>query len=100
MGQGCMVNYIDLIELTPERPVLRAKNILSSFEYPDPSAPEGSTGANPEEGHGSTEGKLTILVRGRSFKMTYDGDFARVVTHVRKGETYRAESPAKQLPGC
>ena len=99
-GQGCSVSYIDLVELTPERPVLRAGQILSGFEFPDPAAEDGERGANPEEGHGVTEGKLAILAPGQSFRMTYDGDFPNAVTYVRSGETYRPTASTDGLPSC
>ncbi|MGA0601013.1 SHOCT domain-containing protein [Caulobacter sp. KR2-114] len=102
-GQGCAVQSADLVELTPGAPTVRAR-LLLLFDYPSPDTadqptPDPADGAAIQYGH--SEAKIAALVKGQSFKATYDGDYARTVTYSLNGPgLFRASANVKTLPGC
>jgi len=104
--QGCAVDYADLVELTPGLPTVRAPGVLISFSYPEP-APDDPSASPPEDGaasaavqYGDTTGKIVAGLKGQSFKVIYDGDFARTVTYARSALTFTPSANAKTLPSC
>ncbi len=104
--QGCAVDYADLVELTPGKPTLRAGGVLISFNYANPDADDGAGhAASPADSsslptYGETTGKITADLKGQSFKVLYDGGFARTVTYTRGPGAYAASANRKSLPSC
>ncbi|MBS0409861.1 MAG: SHOCT domain-containing protein [Proteobacteria bacterium] len=104
--QGCAVGYADLVELTPGLPTVRAPSVLVSFSYPepapdDPSAtPPNDAGASASVQYGDTTGRILAALKGQTFRVVYDGDFARTVTWSRGALAFTPSANAKTLPGC
>ena len=65
MGQGCEMTAADIVELTPTRPIVRAKGVVLSMDYDGGS--QGDAGRKHEVGQ---------ITRGKSdgvFNLTYKG---------------------------
>lgn len=85
--QGCTVAKAAFVELTPERPVLRARDVLTAW----------TTDTTDEA---PLEGKARPLRPGRSFAMDYEGAGRLTVEYRRMGETYRPVGTQAALPEC
>ncbi|KAK0359464.1 hypothetical protein LTR94_031197, partial [Friedmanniomyces endolithicus] len=83
--QGYTCTWANLIELTPERPVVRIDQIPISY----------SDGGAKEEGESQTMQAVIIPgEKGRSLQVRYSGDVKGVVTYDKQGEVYKpAKSP-------
>ncbi|HEX7759908.1 MAG TPA: SHOCT domain-containing protein [Caulobacteraceae bacterium] len=103
--QGCAVDYADLVELTPGKPTLRAGSVLIRFSYVNPGADDAGDAASAADpssspAYGDTTGKIVADVKGQSFKVFYDSDFARTVTYTRGPVVFTATANRKSLPSC
>ncbi|MGV3578157.1 hypothetical protein [Brevundimonas sp.] len=78
--QGYSCSWSDVVELTPQRPVVRADGI--PVGYDDSGAKE--TGAE------DMEGALTPDIKGQSFSVRYTGDRTDVVRYALSGDRYQA----------
>ncbi len=78
--QGYSCSWSDVVELTPERPVLRADGIPVAYSS------DGARGDAGEE----MEGELTPDMKGRSFSVRYSGDRSVAVRYALQGERYEA----------
>ena len=78
--QGYSCSWSDVVELTPQRPIVRADGI--PVGYDDSGAKE--TGAE------DMEGALTPDIKGQSFSVRYTGDRTDVVRYALSGERYQA----------
>lgn len=78
--QGYSCSWSDVVELTPQRPIVRADGI--PVGYDDSGAKE--TGAE------DMEGALTPNIKGQSFSVRYSGDRTDVVRYALSGDTYEA----------
>lgn len=87
--QGYSCAFTDLVELTPEKPVLRAEGVSTYYD---------STGALEDAGD-TVEGELAPGEKGRSFRVRYTGSKSAEVIYQRSGETYAATSQP-DLPQC
>lgn len=87
-AQGRSCNRGELIELTPDRPVVRVNQLKMYFE--DFGAPGGTTA--------SFSGRLVPDQVGHSFRIDYEGSQPDV-TYVLQGETYKPVDPP-DLPWC
>ncbi|HWE45617.1 MAG TPA: hypothetical protein VG407_06270 [Caulobacteraceae bacterium] len=85
--QGCTVDYADIIELTPDRPIVRARRVLMT--YSDDSA----------DGR-DFDGSLRAVDKDRAFAVDYASAHKRTVDYVRSGEVYQAAHGAPGLPSC
>ena len=108
--QGCSLMVADLVELTPSRPTVRAKDVPTAYSLEDagadpvenattasaPSAVPTPAGGQP----GETEGKIVAVQRGRAFSVRYDGAYARTVTYQRQGDVFRPSANSAGLPSC
>lgn len=87
---GCTFEQADLIELTPDKPVVRARSILTGYD----DSGEG-------DGHGrSIDGKFRALIPGTAFAADYSGAVRTSVTWRRVGEAYAATGQYPPLPSC
>ncbi len=78
--QGYSCSSSDLIELTPERPILRTDGIPVSYD---------DSGAK-EDGAEAMEGELAPDMKGRSFSVRYTGDRTVTVRYALRGQRYEA----------
>jgi hypothetical protein len=87
--QGCTIVKSDFVELTPDRPVVRAQGVLTAFDYqPDEAEPA------------SIEGKARPDAPGRSFAVDYQGAGGLTVVYRRNGDAYLPVGPQQELPEC
>ena len=91
MQQGCGMAFVDLIELTPQAPILRA-TVQTSYSW---------TGQD-EDGNElpPTELSSTIARAAKGFKVVYMGEVSRTVEYVKRGDKYVPTTPVDDLPGC
>jgi hypothetical protein len=85
--QGCTVAYADVIELTPDRPIVRAKRVL--ITYSDANA-DGN----------DVDGTLRPIEKDHAFAVDYAGAHKRTVGYVKAGEVYQAARGGPGLPSC
>ena len=85
--QGCTVAYADIIELTPDKPVVRAKRILMTY----------SDGADDDH---DVDGTLHAEQKDRAFAVDYAGSQSRTVEYRPVGEVFEAAHGAPGLPSC
>lgn len=85
--QGCTVLRADLVELTRDRPIVRARNVLLDY---------GAEGADTGPAHG----ELQAGEVGRSFKVRYAMRQPVEVTYIRDGDAYQPEKNEPVLPSC
>ena len=78
--QGYSCSSSDLIELTPERPVLRTEGIPVAYD---------DSGAK-EHGAEAMEGALAPDIKGQSFGVRYTGDRNVTVRYALRGQRYEA----------
>jgi len=78
--QGYSCSSSDLVELTPERPILRTDGI--PVRYDD--------GGAKEEGAEEMEGALAPDIKGQSFSVRYSGDRTATVRYALRGQRYEA----------
>ena len=87
---GCTFEQADLIELTPEKPVIRARPILPGYDD-----------SGEAEGRGrSIDATLRPLAPGKAFAVDYAGALRTTVTWRRLGEAYAATGQYPPLPSC
>ncbi|MBS0295015.1 MAG: hypothetical protein JSR45_01800 [Proteobacteria bacterium] len=87
---GCTFEQADLIELTPEKPVVRARSILTGYD-----------GSGEGEGRGrSIDATLKPLTPGKAFAVDYSGAVRTSVVWRRVGEAYAATGQYPPLPAC
>ena len=91
MGQGCSVDFVELIELTPQAPILRA-SVQTGYSW---------TGQD-EDGNElpPTELSSTIIRTAKGFKVVYTGEVSRTVEYVKRGDKYEPTTSVDDLPGC
>ncbi|HEY3813501.1 MAG TPA: hypothetical protein VGL66_09765 [Caulobacteraceae bacterium] len=89
--QGCTVAYADLIELTPDKPVVRANRVLTTYD--DGGEADGSDDQ-------SVDGAIRAGQKGRAFSVDYTGAHPRKIEYRLLGETYEADHGAPGLPSC
>ena len=91
MQQGCGVEFVDLIELTPQAPILRA-SVQTGYSW---------TGYD-EDGNElpPTELSSTIVRTSKGFKVVYTGEVSRTVEYVKRGDKYVPTTPIDDLPVC
>lgn len=87
--QGYSCSWSDVVELTPDRPILRTDAI--PVAYDDSGAKE--TGAQ------DMEGALTPDIKGQSFSVRYSGDRNLMVRYALRGQRYEATT-SPDLPTC
>lgn len=87
--QGYSCAMTDLVELTPEKPVLRAERVSTRYD---------STGALEDAGE-TVHGELAPGEKGQSFRVRYTGSKSAEVIYRRSGETYAATS-RPDVPSC
>ena len=87
--QGYSCSSSDLIELMPDRPILRTASIPVGYD---------DSGAK-EDGAQEMEGALAPDVKGQSFNVRYTGDRAATVRYVLRGQRYEATA-SPDLPTC
>lgn len=85
--QGCTVAYADIIELTPDRPVMRAKRVLITYDDDN----------NTDRG---VDGTIKPVEKDRVFDVDYAGAHARTIRYKRAGDVFDASSGAPGLPSC
>lgn len=78
--QGYSCSWSDVVELTPQRPIVRADGIPVGYD---------DSGAR-ETGAADMEGALTPDIKGQSFSVRYTGDRTDVVRYALSGERYQA----------
>ena len=78
--QGYSCSWSDVIELTPERPILRTDGIPVAYD---------DSGAK-EEGAEDMEGALMPDIKGQSFSVRYTGDRTETVRYALRGQRYEA----------
>lgn len=78
--QGYSCSWSDVVELTPDRPILRTDGI--PVAYDDSGAKE--TGAE------DMEGALSPDIKGQSFSVRYTGDRTDIVRYALRGDRYEA----------
>ena len=78
--QGYSCSWSDVVELTPQRPIVRADGIPIGYD---------DSGAK-ETGAADMEGALTPDIKGQSFSVRYTGDRTDVVRYALSGDTYEA----------
>jgi hypothetical protein len=88
-GQGCTMESQDLVELTPDRPVVRAKALLALYHLDDGPGPVTTV-----------RGAIRPGVRGRSFQIAYSGDRSGVVRYALAGDRYQPVGGPPRLPSC
>ncbi len=91
MQQGCGMAFVDLIELTPQAPILRA-SVQTGYSW---------TGRD-EDGNElpPTELSSTIARTAKGFKVVYMGEVNRTVEYVKRGDNYVPTTPIDDLPSC
>ncbi|MDT8760313.1 hypothetical protein MZO42_16550 [Sphingomonas psychrotolerans] len=87
--QGCTVGNTDLVELRPNGPATLA-SITTTF---DDSGME-------QDAPQSLTGKLSDVVRDRSFTVRYEGTRSFAERYVRRGDRFEFEGGESQVPGC
>jgi hypothetical protein len=87
--QGCTVGVADLIELTPERPIVRARGVLLDYD---------NSGSGDEDN--AVHGELKARDIGRSFEADYTGARRLGVVYVRDGDAYQPDRNVPELPSC
>ena len=85
--QGCTIAKADFVELTPEKPVVRARQVLTAW----------TTDVTDEA---ALEGKARPLRPGQSFAMDYEGAGRLTVEYRRTGEVYAPVGAQAALPDC
>ncbi|CAN5132618.1 hypothetical protein BH10PSE2_BH10PSE2_30720 [soil metagenome] len=89
--QGYTCEWSSLIELTPDKPVMRSDDIPVGYD---------SSGASEDGKSGETlEGTITPGTKGRSFVVNYGGARTASVTYALAGDAYTATSDP-DLPAC
>ena len=78
--QGYSCSSSDLIELTPDRPILRTTGIPVAYD---------DSGAR-EDGAEKMEGALAPDIKGQSFSVRYTGDRTATVRYALRGQRYEA----------
>lgn len=78
--QGYSCSWSALVELTPERPILRTSAIPVAYDD------SGAKGEGGEE----MEGGLVPDVKGQSFSVRYTGDRSAAVRYALRGQRYEA----------
>lgn len=78
--QGYSCSWSDVVELTPERPILRTDGIPVGYD---------DSGAK-EQGAQDMEGALTPDIKGQSFSVRYSGDRNMTVRYALRGQRYEA----------
>lgn len=78
--QGYSCSWSDVVELTPERPILRTDGIPVAYD---------DSGAK-EDGAEDMEGALTPDIKGQSFSVRYSGDRTAIVRYALRGQRYEA----------
>ena len=91
MQQGCGMAFVDLIELTPQAPILWA-SVQTGYSW---------TGQD-EDGNElpPTELSSTITRTAKGFKVVYTGEVSRTVEYVKRGDKYVPTTPIDDLPSC
>lgn len=91
MGQGCSVDFVELIELTAQAPILRA-SVQTGYSW----------SRYDDEGNElpPTELSSTIARTSKGFKVVYTGEVSRSVEYVKRGDNYVPTTPIDDLPGC
>ena len=89
--QGYSCTWAHVIELTPERPIMRIDLISTGF----------TDGGARIDGEKVTSVRGTILAdeKGRTIRVRYTGDRKVTVTYAKVGNTYDPVDPP-ELPGC
>lgn len=88
--QGYTCSWAHVVELTPQRPVIRIDQI--GISYSDGGARED----------GSSEGMEGVLLpgqKGKTMRVRYTGDVDATVTYAKVGEVYDPVN-LPELPGC
>ena len=78
--QGYSCSWSDVVELTPERPILRTDAIPVAYD----------DGGAKEEGAEEMEGALSPDIKGQSFSVRYTGDRTETVRYALRGQRYEA----------
>ncbi len=78
--QGYSCSWSDVIELTPEGPIVRSDGIPVGYS---------SGGAREAQGE-EMEGVLTPDIKGQSFSVRYSGDRSATVRYALRGQRYAA----------
>lgn len=78
--QGYSCSWSALVELTPERPILRTSAIPVAYDD------SGAKGEGGEE----MEGGLVSDMKGQSFSVRYTGDRSATVRYALRGQRYEA----------
>ena len=85
--QGCTVAYADIIELTPDTPVVRARRVLTTFDDGD------------DEARG-VDGTIRAEQKDHAFAVDYAGDHPRTIEYRATGDVFQAARGAPGLPSC
>ncbi len=88
--QGTTCTWAHLVELIPERPMVRVNQIGLSY---------GDGGAREEGAETSMEGVIMPGERGRTIRVRYTGDVDATVTYAKVGDVYDPVN-LPDLPGC
>ena len=78
--QGYTCAWSDVVELTPDRPILRTEGIPVAYD---------DSGAR-EDGAEEMEGALSPDIKGQSFSVRYSGDRTAMVRYALRGQRYEA----------
>lgn len=78
--QGYTCSWSDVVELTPERPILRTDAIPVAYD----------DGGAKEDGAEEMQGVLAPDIKGQSFSVRYTGDRTATVRYALQGRRYEA----------
>ena len=78
--QGYSCSWSDVIELTPDQPVVRADGIPVGY----------SSGGAREDAGEEMDGALATDIKGQSFSVRYSGDRSATVRYALRGQRYEA----------
>lgn len=88
--QGYSCGWAHVIELTPDKPIVRIDQIATSYS---------DSGAREEGETKSMEGVLIPGQKGRSIRVRYTGDVDAIVVYAKVGESYDPVN-LLDLPSC
>lgn len=96
MAQGCAVSAEDLVELTPQGPILRAENIPTgmSNKAMGPAAPQ-------DMGVQDYRGRIVSADKGKTFTVNYFGSYTGSAQWARASGQDRYTPPQEpKRPWC
>jgi hypothetical protein len=85
--RGCALGYVDLFELTPTGPVVRARRVLMYYD-------------DETRGERSLRAVIRPEAKDRAFAVDYDGDGRRTVEYRPAGAVFVPVRAEPGLPSC